>query len=374
MARFEGKNLQGLLDSLILAWEHETVEFKNPTKPFPVTDLGKYFSALANEANLRNQENAWMVFGVDDKTRKIVGTDIYRKGGELEALKVQVSNVVEPKTTFQNIYELVVDGCRVLFFQISPAPIGIPISCNGHYYGRSGESLGALGVAKQDKIRNQKNDYDWTAQIVSDATIGDLDVIALQRSRQSFAKKYENRFSADEVLSCSDTTFLDRSKLTISGKITKAALLLLGKEESSHFLLPHPVQMTWKLEGEERAYQHFGPPFFLNTTQLYQKIRNVQIRILPQNELFPVEVAKYDQRLILEALHNCIAHQDYSQCARIVITENSDRLIFENSGSFFEGMPLDYVYAKKTPRRYRNPFLVQAMVSLNMIDTMGIVR
>ena len=33
--------------------------------------------------------------------------------------------------------------------------------------------------------------------------------------------------------------------------------------------------------------------------------------------------------------------------------------------------PDDYVAGHKTPHRYRNPFLVQAMVELNMIDTMG---
>jgi ATP-dependent DNA helicase RecG len=54
-----------------------------------------------------------------------------------------------------------------------------------------------------------------------------------------------------------------------------------------------------------------------------------------------------------------------------VVTEQPDRLIFENDGDFFDGQPIDYVEGSKTPRRYRNPFLAQAMVELNMIDTMG---
>jgi ATP-dependent DNA helicase RecG len=59
--------------------------------------------------------------------------------------------------------------------------------------------------------------------------------------------------------------------------------------------------LTWSLQGEERAYEHFGPPILLNTTSLYQRIRNIQLRILPQDELLPVEVAKYDQKIVLEA-------------------------------------------------------------------------
>ncbi len=168
-----------------------------------------------------------------------------------------------------------------------------------------------------------------------------------------------------------DEVFLNRTKLTVDGGISRAALLLLGRPESSHLLLPHPAQMTWKLEGPERAYEHFSPPFLLNTTALYRRIRNIQMRILPDDELLAIELAKYDQKIVLEALHNCIAHQDYTRNGRITVIEQPDRLILENEGVFFEGQPGDYIAGHKTPRRYRNPFLAQAMAELNMIDTMG---
>lgn len=198
-----------------------------------------------------------------------------------------------------------------------------------------------------------------------------LDNMAVQKARESFTRKYANRFAPDEVMSWPVATFLDRARLTQDGKVTRTALLLLGKAEAAHFLSPHPAQMTWKLEGPERAYEHFGPPFLLNTTALYQKIRNVQIRILPDDAMLAVELAKYDQKVVLEALHNCIAHQDYSRSSRIVVTEWLDKVTFENGGGFFEGQPDDYVTGTKTPRHYRNPFLAQAMTELNMIDTMG---
>ena len=70
-------------------------------------------------------------------------------------------------------------------------------------------------------------------------------------------------------------------------------------------------------------------------------------------------------------MHNCIAHQDYSRNGRVVVTEQQDRLIFINEGGFYDGQPDEYVRGTKTPRRYRNPFLAQAMAELNMIDTMG---
>ena len=193
----------------------------------------------------------------------------------------------------------------------------------------------------------------------------------MQLARNAFAKKYANRFAVEEVMAWPVAAFLERAHLLRDGQITRGTLLLLGKSTSAHLLSPHPAQLTWKLEGPERAYEHFGLPFLVATSELYQRIRNVQVRILPDNVLIPVEVSKYDRRVVLEALHNCIAHQDYSRCGRIVVTETPATLIFENEGQFFDGQPDDYIAGNKTPRRYRNPFLAQAMAELNMIDTMG---
>lgn len=360
-----------LLDELIARWEGEVVEFKRAGDGFSFHDIGKYFSALSNEANLRNQACAWLVFGVDNRTRAVVGTDFRPEPDRLQSLKHQIAQGTQPSITLRNIHELHHDGGRVLLFEIPPAPRGLPIAWQGHFYSRSGESLAPLGMDKQDEIRQQTMALDWSAQPVPGAGPTALDDAALLKARESFAKKHANRFAPDEVMGWPVETFLARCKLAKDGVLTRAAVLLLGKPESAHLLSPHPAQLTWKLEGTERAYEHFGLPFLLNTTALYQKIRNVQIRILPEDQLIAVEVAKYDQRIVLEALHNCIAHQDYARCGRIVVTELPDRLLLENEGGFFEGQPADYIDGTRTPRRYRNPALAQAMVELNMIDTMG---
>lgn len=364
--------LQNLLNTLIATWENEVVEFKEVGDNYSTSDIGKYFSALANEANLQGMEKAWLVFGVNNQSRTPTHTDFRTEPERLQATKKQIADGAEPSVTFRNIYELQTGaGGRIVLFEIPAAPRGMPIAWNGYYHARAGESLTALGVDKLDEIRQQTLATDWSAQIVSNATVNDLDETAVQKARSSFARKHANRFSAEEMAGWPLQTFLDRAKLTQNGQITRTTLLLLGKAESAHLLSPHLAQLTWKLEGEERAYEHFSTPFLLTTTQLYQKIRNIQIRLLPSGQLVPHEVSKYDQGIVLEALHNCIAHQDYTRNGRINVIEKPDKLIFENEGSFYEGQPDDYVLGEKTPRRYRNPFLVQAMVELGMIDTMG---
>ncbi|MGS1015214.1 RNA-binding domain-containing protein [Rhodanobacter sp. UC4450_H17] len=367
----EKHDLTQLLESLIATWENEVVEFKQAGSDYSTDDIGKYFSALANEANLRGADAGWLVFGVNNKTRRVVGTDYRTKAEHLQQLKMQITQNSDPRLTFRDIHVLPHTDGRVLLFQIPAAPRGIAISWKGHYYARAGESLVPLGLDKLDEIRNQTLTQDWTAQFVDDASLADLDETATSRARESFAQKHANSFAPEAVAAWPLATFLDRARVTREGRITRTALLLLGKAESAHRLSPHPAQLTWSLVGQERAYEHFGPPFLLSTTRLYQRIRNIQLRILPQDELVPVEVAKYDQKIVLESLHNCIAHQDYTRNGRVVVTELPDRLVFENEGSFYEGSPDDYITGTKLPRRYRNPFLAQAMAELNMIDTMG---
>lgn len=320
---------------------------------------------------MRNVDHAWLVFGVNNKTRAIVGSDYRQEPVRLHSLKMQIAAETEPSITFRDIHELQTPQGRVVLFEIPAAPMGLPIGWKGHYYSRAGESLTSLGLDKQDEIRKQTRATDWSAQVEPDATLADLDEKAVQAAREAFARKYENSIQTDDVMKWPLATFLDRARLTQNGRITRTALLLLGKPEAAWHLSPLMAQLTWKLEGQERAYQHFGLPFLLNSTALYQKIRNIQIRILPKDSLLAVEVAKYDRKIVLEALHNCIAHQDYSSQGRIVVTEWLDKLTFENDGDFFEGTPSDYLTGNKTPRHYRNPFLVNAMAELGMIDTMG---
>lgn len=362
--------LSTLLTQLVSNWEDEVVEFKRGKEGFSSNDLGKYVSAMANEANLRGRERAWLVFGIDNDTRKVVGTTYKQDAAHLQADKMQIVTGTG-SFTVRDIHVLNHEGGRVIFFEIPAAPRGIPIGWNGHYYGRAGESLVALGQDKLDEIRAQTLGADWTAQLVDGATVDDLDPQALKVARERFTAKHANRISAEEVGGWSEIAFLDRAKLTQGGRITRAALLLLGQAESSWRLSPHPAEITWALEGEERAYEHFGPPFLLTSSQVYGRIRNIQLRLLPDNELLAHEVAKYDQKVVLEALHNCIAHQDYAGSARIIVTERPDRLVFENEGGFFEGEPDDYILGDRVPRRYRNPFLINAMTELNMIDHMG---
>ncbi|MBS1560118.1 MAG: putative DNA binding domain-containing protein [Bacteroidetes bacterium] len=363
--------LRAILYRVLQDGENECVEFKQANDNFSTSEIGKYFSALSNEANLRVAISAWLVFGVHDETRAIVGTTYRPEHERLHSIKQQIADSTDPSTSFVEVYELVVDGLRVVMFEIPPAPRGIPIGWQTHYYARNGESLTGLSVTKLDEIRSQSIVEDWSAVICEKATMTDLDPEALKRARDVYAVKYSDRIAPDTIQSWSDEVFLNKVRLTLDGRITRACLLLLGNAESVRHFSPFVAQISWNLEGPERAYEHFSPPFLLATTALYQRIRHIRITLLPPGQMIPVELSKYDQRIVLEALHNCVAHQDYSRQERILVTEYPTELVFQNAGGFFDGKPNDYIRENRTPVKYRNRLLTEAMVHLRMIDTMG---
>ncbi|HPZ07046.1 MAG TPA: putative DNA binding domain-containing protein [Candidatus Eremiobacteraeota bacterium] len=364
--------IEELLDKFrSLPSETEWLEFKEAKNNFDFDDIGKYFSALSNEANLKEKQYGWLIFGVEDKKKKIVGTRYRPDRASLESLKFEIARRTTNNITFTEIHELHFPEGRVIMFQIPASPGGIPTAWEGHYYGRDGESLGALNLQEIEQIRNQVNYYDWSAQICKGASIKDLDEDAVNKAREKYKIRNKNKSFVFGIDRWDTLTFLDKARITINGEITNSAIILLGKPEATHYLSPSVAMITWKLDGEEKGYEHFEPPFFLTVNNIYQKIRNIKYKILPENMLVPVEVDKYDQWVILEALNNCIAHQNYSLRSRVVVLEKPKELIFINAGNFYEGTVEDYILREKTPNKYRNPFLVQAMVNLDMIDRIG---
>lgn len=75
--------------------------------------------------------------------------------------------------------------------------------------------------------------------------------------------------------------------------------------------------------------------------------------------------------MLREALHNAIAHQDYRIQGRIVVVEFPDRVLVNNAGEFLPGSVMTVIEQDAPPFLYRNPFLADAMVELNLIDTQG---
>ena len=376
-----------ILENLMKRWEYEIVEFKEAKGGYDTDKIGRYFSAISNEANLRQQQYGWLVFGVGEeqktKTKKIVGT-AYKKGDNslLEHFKYEISKDTTNGMTFYDIIEVFpsVNGkeYRVLMFKIPAAATGIPTDWKTNYYERAGESLVPLKQYKIDAIRSQER-RDWSKQVLEQAGIENLDKDAVALAREKYKEKMNQEHISEEVDAMSDEQFLTKLKLMINGKITHAGMLLLGNSDYDYMFQSAPGIM-WRLYGADnmdRDYAIFKIPFINVVDKVFTKVRNLTYRYMPnQMTLFPMETEQYDSWLMRELLNNCIAHTNYQLGGRIYVNEFEDRLKFTNPGDFIPQKIENVLEASYNPPFYRNQLLAESMAAFHMIDTatLGIRR
>ena len=364
--------LTALLDRLCAEpRETEWLEFK--ANRYEPQALGEYLSALANSACLQGRPRGYLAFGIEDGSHAVVGTAFdpqAEKGKGEQLLPLWLSLGLRPNVGFE-IHPFTYQGERVVLFEVHPA-FDRPVEFKGTAYVRDGTSKTELSKYPEKARTIWNRRVDWSAQVCEQASLNDLEPQAIAKARREFATKFPAQAAA--AAGWDDATFLNKAKLTIRGGVTHAALLLLGKPEASTLLAPAVARISWLLKNERNEdldYEHFGPPFLLNVDKVLARIRNLTVRELPGGTLFPVELTQYDPWVIREALHNCIAHQDYGLRGRVQVVETPDTLLLTNVGGFLPGR-VETVIEQDAPLEiYRNPFLAEAMVNLNMIDTQG---
>ena len=364
-----------ILQGLIRNWEHEIVEFKRASKDFKQSEIGEYFSAISNEANLKGLQHGWLVFGVDNKTREIVDTD-YRDRQGLETLKHEIAQNTTGAITFLDIYEVYESNNRMVMFKIPAAVASIPTAWKGRWYGRDGESLVPLSLEELDRLRGQAR-HDWTNRVIDSSGIDYLDKDAVAKARKGYKERHNSERISLEIDSMSDEDFLSKLRLIVNGKLTYAAMILLGNPDYDN-LLDRPVQIMWRLfdSGDMTAdYQEFRMPYIMVVDRVFAKVRNLTYRYIPnRRSLTTVNIPKYDNDLQRELLHNSIAHMDYTQGGRIYVDEFEDYFLVQNPGLFLPRDVLPVLSPGYNAPYYRNPLLAEAMMRINMIDTitMGI--
>lgn len=357
--------------------ENESCEWKeyknlqNSLCGHEADDVVSYVSAISN------MNGGSLIIGVKDQTLDVIGIQSFGSYN-VDSAKARIAEKCRnlPLEDFDIMEFKADDTERIVWILTIPKHHAkLPVYAHNKAWQRTGDALVEMRPDRLQSILSEiEVTEDWSAAIVENATIEDLDPEAIERARKEFVKR--NPLKKDEVKIWNDAKFLDKAKITLRGKITRAALILLGKEESEFLLSPYVVKIRWSLRhvGEtlNKDYDIFSMPLLLSVDKLYNKVRNVKYRIVRPNSLFPDEMLRYDMFNIREPLNNAIAHQDYTKCARIDVVEyEDDHLIFQNYGSFLPSS-IEEVVEEDCPQSiYRNRFLVEAMRNLNMIETEG---
>ena len=354
----------------------EWKEMKNLKNSFAgdeKNDVVSYVSAIAN------MEGGHLVIGVQDQTLEIVGTDLTKFNLNAQSA---VWKLVEHCTNLSSegldISEYITEDTQKVVWVIH-IPKHLPrrpVYAHKKAWQRVEDSLVEMTQERLSAILEEPifEAKDWSAEIVLNATLADLDELAIAKARVMFKKVHASKIPSEEIDAWSVEELLCNSGIMIDGKLTRAAIILLGKPVSVFKLRPAMAEVTWTLRDEHQEvvdYEHFTVPFILTVDQILGKIRNLTMRELPGGTLFPDTMKQYDDYTIREALHNAIAHQDYTLQQRINFVENPSYLYYENGGSFIPGTLQKALATKGPQRHFRNECLCRAMVNFNMIDTVS---
>lgn len=354
----------------------EWKEMKNLKNLFAGDEKNDVISYVAAIANM---EGGHLVIGVQDKTLEIVGTDLSKFNLNAQSA---VWKLLEHCTNLSSeglsIDEYTTEDSHktVWIIHIPKHLPRRPVYAHKKAWQRVEDSLVEMTQERLAAILEEPvfEAKDWSAEIVPNAVLTDLDELAVAKARVMFKKVHASKIPAEEIDAWTVEELLSNSSIMIDGKLTRAAIILLGKPVSVFKLRPAVVEVTWTLRDERQEvvdYEHFTAPFILTVDQILSKIRNLTMRELPGGTLFPETMKQYDDYTIREALHNAIAHQDYTLQQRINFVENPGYLYYANGGSFIPGT-LQNVLTTKGPQRYfRNECLCRAMVNFNMIDTVS---
>lgn len=231
-----------LAELRILPHETEWVEFKHDYSESQM--IGEYLSAISNAAALESQAFGYIVWGIEDGTHKVVGTTFKprkQKAQGNEDLEPWLNNRLTPRINFR-IFEFETDdGTPIVMFEVQAAN-SAPVAFVNRRFVRVGSHKKLLGQ-HPEKERNlweivSGPSVDWSAGICEGATIADLDPEALKLARTEYANKHSSDPRKEqlvkEVSEWDNETFLNKAKVCINGKITRTAILLLGRPESTH--------------------------------------------------------------------------------------------------------------------------------------------
>lgn len=339
-------------------------------------DVVSYVSAISN------MNGGELVIGVEDQTLRIVGTDYSKLTfNGLPATKESAAfKLTEHCTNLSSegldIEEFITDDTqkKVWVIHIPKHFPRLPVYAYKKAWQRKKDSLVEMTPERMDAILSEPiAGKDWSAEIIPQATLQDLDPKAVQVAREKYKELHPHKI--EEIDSWDDLTFLNKAHITRQGKITNTAIILVGKEESSHFISPAVCQIRWQLKDggdENKDFRILSIPMILAVEEFQHLVRNTNYTFTLSGSMFPETMMRYDVFTLREPLCNCIAHQDYGKKTRIEVIEREDEfLLFRNYGQFLPASVEAVVEHNFPESEYRNPFLVEAMRNVKMVETEG---
>jgi ATP-dependent DNA helicase RecG len=329
------------LDHWLGEAESEHLEFKEARTKYDFDKLVKYCAALANEGGGK------VILGVTDRRpRLVVGSSAFPEPGHTVA---QLAQKLHLKIGWAEIQH---PAGRVLVFDIPSHPIGVPIQADGAYYARSGDSLGPLRPEDLRKIFDEAGP-DYSAEIHPAATVAGLERETVERFRRMWRRQSNNA----SIESLSTEQLLSDAELVKDGKVTYAALILLGSRVAVSKYMAQ-AELIFEYRSSEASIPHqqrieYREGFLAFLDDVWERINLRNEHLHYQEGLFVRDIAVFNETVVREAILNAVTHRDYRLPGSVFVKQFPRKLEIISPGGFPVGISADNIIRKQSPRNRR---------------------
>lgn len=367
----EYSDFKRLIDSLLIKnKETEWIEFKENFHS--KEEIGERISAISNSALLCNMPYGYIVFGVNNETLKVVGTDLYatRKRIGNEELESWLSTRLNPRIDFEIIDEFdYEDKGLVCVFKI-PATTTQPVSFLHEEYVRVGSTTRKLKDFPQKEAKIWKNGQKALEKIIVKEKLPITQVLSLLSS--------ETYFDMMKLPFPSDSTgIIDRllaEKIVVTDEvgysITELGALLFAKRLSDFDDLRRKMVRVVVYKGKSKLEIVREQSFDAGYAIIFKNMVNWINSQLPSNEeigqAIRSTVTMYPEIAIRELVANMLVHQDFSEKGFPMVEIYTDRIDVSNPGQ-----PIISVERFIDEYNSRNPALADLMRRLGICEELG---
>ena len=285
------------------------------------------------------------MLGVSDKRpRKVVGSKAFEQP---ESSILYFMDKLRVRCDFEIYHDE--NGKRILVFEVSSRPVGLPVQLDGTAWWRDGERL----VPMPESVRRAiyaEGGHDFTAEICKGITLDDLDPEAIEIFRNKWLDYSGNkRFAKLSV----EQLLRDADVLEDDG-LTYAALILFGKRKPLLKHLPTAEVVyefrTTEASGPAGAREDMRMGFFNYFDRIWELVnrRNENQHYQKRFQMLPVPT--FNEVVVREALLNAVSHRSYQQRGSIFVRQYARKLVVESPGGFPPGVTVDNILDKHEAR------------------------
>ena len=311
------EQLKKLLENLVsLSSETETVEFKENN--FNNEEIGKKISALSNSANLHDKKNAYLVFGIQDNTHNIVGTNFLPSNEKIgnEQLEFWLSKMINPRIDFR-INEFEYDTKNIVIFEIPPA-INQPVKFNNIAYIRIGSATPKLSdyPEKESKIWNNIHRNSFEKGIAKENVATSEVLNLLDYSKYFSLTKQEIPTETQQFVEKMAQHGLVKKIFENNYDITNLGAILFAKNLNEFPTIKRKSVRVVIYKGNTKVDRIKEQENSLGYAIAFESLLDYINDKLPHNEEISKslrkEVKMYPEKAIREFVANALIHQDLS--------------------------------------------------------------